>query len=396
MTASAPFFGVMGTVTDIGLPWARRSAGAALRAFTQPLPKLRSTRQQLTAPTLYFPTPDYDVPAGGIRVVYRHVDVLNDAGVPAAVLHRRSSFRCSWFANTTRIAAGDSVRLGPSDVAVVGELATGLLDSLPTGRRFVVFNQNPHLTWREASDARVGHYLGHPDLAALLTVSDHSVDVLRYMAPAARILRVHNSIDPTVFFPGARAEPTRTIAFMPRRGSSEARQVLGMLSARGVLDGWQVIALEGLTEAQVADRLRTASIFLSFAYQEGFGLPAAEAMACGCHVVGFHGFSGREFLHPEFSSPVAPGDILGMARAVERVVGTEQATPGWCRASGARAAQFVAQAYSPAIERRDIVHHYTSILAPSASDAPAALAIPPTPRGTGDRPTRTGASSTAA
>ncbi len=30
-----------------------------------------------------------DHPTGGIRVMYRHVDILNEAGVPAYIVHRR-------------------------------------------------------------------------------------------------------------------------------------------------------------------------------------------------------------------------------------------------------------------------------------------------------------------
>ena len=38
-------------------------------------------------PTVYFLTPDFDTPAGGNRVIYRHVDILNSVGIPAFVLH---------------------------------------------------------------------------------------------------------------------------------------------------------------------------------------------------------------------------------------------------------------------------------------------------------------------
>jgi len=37
--------------------------------------------------TGYYVSPDVNSPAGGIRVIYRHVVLLNAAGVDAAVLH---------------------------------------------------------------------------------------------------------------------------------------------------------------------------------------------------------------------------------------------------------------------------------------------------------------------
>ena len=40
-------------------------------------------------PTVYFVTPDFSEPSGGIRVMYRHTDILNSAGNKAFVLHQR-------------------------------------------------------------------------------------------------------------------------------------------------------------------------------------------------------------------------------------------------------------------------------------------------------------------
>ena len=73
-----------------------------------PLPQLRVIAQQRSVPTVYFCLPDYDVPSGGFRVVYRHVDILNEAGIPAAVLHCRAGFRCTWFENQTRVVGSRS------------------------------------------------------------------------------------------------------------------------------------------------------------------------------------------------------------------------------------------------------------------------------------------------
>jgi hypothetical protein len=66
-------------------------ARKAVNDFRYPLPKLHAVAEQETVPSVYFGAPDWNVPAGGIRVVYRHVDILNEAGTPAAVLHRRAA-----------------------------------------------------------------------------------------------------------------------------------------------------------------------------------------------------------------------------------------------------------------------------------------------------------------
>jgi Glycosyl transferases group 1 len=338
----------------------RRTAGDAWRAYRQPLPTLRTSAVQRHPPTVYFCSPDYNVPSGGIRVVYRHVDLLNEAGIPASVLHARTNFRCTWFENHTRVVGCRETLIGPEDLVVVGELAAKVVVGLPPGYRFAVFNQGPHLTWRVA-DELVQHCALSRDLAAMLTVSDHGARLLRHAFPEANVLRLHNSIDPDVFFGSDAARPRR-IAYMPRRGRDEAHQVLGVLRSHGALEGWDVTALERLNERQVGDRLRSSMVFLSLAYQEGFGLPAAEAMASGAYVVGFHGFGGLEFFRPEFSSPVETGDVIAFARTLERVLKRERLEPGWCARRGAAAAAFIKAEYSPERERQDVVAAYASLV----------------------------------
>jgi hypothetical protein len=340
----------------------------ALHFYRYPQPTLRATALQRGEPTVYFATPDINRPSGGIRVAYRHVDLLNRAGIPAAVLHARTGFRCTWFENATRVTSAKNVEIGPEDLVVTSEVGAWILENLPPGHRFVVFNQGPHLTWQMPDEA-VDRYTHNPDLAAIITVSEHGAEMLRYATPTATVRRVHNSIDPAVFFPGD-AERGRRIAYMPRRGRDEARQVLGIMHARGTLAGWEVTPLEGLSEREVADQLRRKSVFVSFAYQEGFGLPPAEAMACGAYVVGFHGFGGREFLRPEFSSPVPPGDTVALVRALEGALQREATTPGWCAAMGREAAAFISDEYSPAREREDVVGTYAALLAPPESSPP--------------------------
>ncbi|WP_174484061.1 hypothetical protein [methanotrophic endosymbiont of Bathymodiolus puteoserpentis (Logatchev)] len=56
---------------------------------------------------IYFLTPDYTHPSGGVHVIYRHVDILNAHGMKAYVLHTKPGFRCEWFANTPPIAYQD-------------------------------------------------------------------------------------------------------------------------------------------------------------------------------------------------------------------------------------------------------------------------------------------------
>lgn len=343
---------------------ARNGVKLALRryeAYRDRLPKVSTTAGAGTG-TIYFLTPDFNRPAGGLQIFYRHVDALNAAGIGAAILHSRPGFSCTWFEHRTRITDTRAVAIGSRDLLVVPEIYAALLPGLPPGVRHVIFNQGPFLTFERDAEAVARHYACSPDLIGVLTVSHHGVELLRHAFPHRDVRLVRNAIDPTIFHPGD-GPRDRAITYMPRRGRADAELVMRLLQGGGRLDGWEVRPLEGLTQAQTADALRRSSIFLSFPYQEGFGLPAVEAMACGNLVAGFTGISGREFFGPEFSRPVPSGDVLALARAVEDAIAREHEQPGFCRTLGQAASDHVRGTYAPEQSARELVAAFGDLLA---------------------------------
>lgn len=338
---------------------ARRAYRVYQRHRRRTPPRIRVREQQTTVPTVYYLTRDYDQPSGGIRTLYRHVDVLNAAGVPAAIMHEKRGFRCSWFDNRTRTTDVRSSPLGPGDLLVLPETDAWLLPRLPPGVRHVIFNQSGHLTWAVDAELVSRHYLGSPDLVGVMVVSEHSGELLEH-AFGRPVHRVRLSVDPRQFAPAERPA-ARRISYLPRRGGQDVENVLHLLRARGVLAGWEVDAIDGVPQDEVARRLRASTIFLSCSYQEGFGLPAIEAMASGNYVIGFHGYGGREFFDPAFSAPVPTGDLLAMSRAVEECLTRETAEPGWCRSRGLRAARHVVAEYSPERERDSVLAVFETV-----------------------------------
>lgn len=335
-----------------------RAAYRYVQRRRQSPPKIRVVARS-AVPTVYYFARDFDAPSGGIRTIYRHVDLLNAAGVPAAVLHERRGFRCGWFPHETRITDVGSTGIGPDDLLVVPETDAALLPGLPATVRHAVFNQNCHLTWERGASQVTDHYLRGPGLVGIMVVSAHSQELLRY-AFDRPVHRVSQCLDPELFAPPERPNG-RVLCYMPRRGRADSVAVLQILRARGVLANWSVDPVHGVPEPEVARRLRRSTVFLSSTYQEGFGLPAAEAMACGNYVVGFHGFSGQEFFDPDFSRPVPTGDLLGLARAVEECLRREVAEPGWCHERGRRAARFVRSTYSPDRERESVLAFFAEV-----------------------------------
>jgi glycosyltransferase involved in cell wall biosynthesis len=328
-------------------PLVRRAVQARDRRARR-LPPLR-TGPQDGPPTVYYLTPDYDVPAGGIRGEYRHVDLLNAAGRDAAVLHHRSGFSCSWFAHGTRVTAAPDVVLGPQDVLVVPEIYGPDLRRLPRGPRLVAFNQNAYLTFAALAP---GEDVSYAAFAVAMTVSQDSADYLRFAFPELEVAVVHNAIDPDLFRP-APVPAGRRIAVMPRRRREDADQVLRLLGRR--LDGWEVVRIAGESEREVADALRSCSIFLAFGHQEGFGLPPAEAMASGCYVIGFPAFGGREIFDPAWSRPIADGDVLAMAHAVAETVAAFERDPEPVRRAAALGTEHVRARFGPQRQRDELL-----------------------------------------
>jgi glycosyltransferase involved in cell wall biosynthesis len=310
-------------------------------------------------------TPDEDSPSGGIQITYRHVDILNDANISAVILHQRKGFRCTWFSNTTRVTDISSSSIGPDDFLVVSGLDIDLITAMPRRVRHIILNQGAHVSWTRQADEVARHYAESTDLLGVVTVSEHSMQMLQYAYPKRAIHRVYNSIDSNLFHPPATPKPRR-ISYFPRRGYEEARQVFQLLHGRDVLRDWEIFPLDRLDQVDFAAGLRSSRITLNLSYQEGFGLPAAEAMACGSYVIGFHAFGGREFMRPEFSFPVETGDVLAVAEAVESVITADAHDDGWCRARGDRASTFVLGEYSRQRERESVKTAYSSLLGRAA------------------------------
>jgi glycosyltransferase involved in cell wall biosynthesis len=324
----------------------------------QPKPATEPTRRVYILAVLL----ESDRPIGGAKMLYRHVDLLNRNGIPAAVVHMRPGFRYTWFENETVVRYLTVGLVNTSDFLVVPEVVGPCIADIGRGARKVIYNQNCYYSFLgyslEPEDQTTPYR--DPEVTATLVVSEDSRRYLEYAFPGLRILRIRYSVRPDLFFWDGAAKK-RQIAFMPRKGVEDLVQVLNILKFRGMLHGFSLVPIEGLPEREVAAILRDSAIYLSTGQAEGFGLPVAEAMACGCTVVGYHGGGGRELFRPGFSHPVEEGDILGLARACEQVIQGLREEPARLEEQGREAAEFIRREYSPEAEERSIVETWREI-----------------------------------
>jgi glycosyltransferase involved in cell wall biosynthesis len=110
------------------------------------------------------------------------------------------------------------------------------------------------------------------------------------------------------------------VCYMPRKLPEQVSSIKALVAATHGEVPW--VQIDNLPEGEVAQRFRANSVFLSTQYLEGFGLPALEAMACGCLVAGYKGTAG--FAHPYASTANgvwAPDeDTRAAAAAVTRAI----------------------------------------------------------------------------
>jgi Glycosyl transferases group 1 len=354
----------------------RHWRGARAASFRMP-PEIPFGQATGTKPRIFYLSPDSTDASGGVRVIYRHVDLLNELGFDATVLHRRRAYRAHWFENQTRVAASRDVVLASHDVLVVPEMYGANLGRLAPGPRLVIFNQGPYHTFSGLSLDDAAKLRDMP-VEAILTVSEDGLGLLRAAFANIPVHVVRSVIDGSIFHPPVTFEGRRRLAYSTSRRDVERQQLLAMLGIRGHLAGWELVAIEGMSEREVSEELRSCAIFLSFSQLDGFGLPPAEAMASGCYVIGFHGQGGREYFNAAYCQPIPDTDLLSFARAVEASAAAYESNPVEFSRTGLAASAAVLERYCADGLREDLRTFYGG-LGPeprsdtSSADANAAL-----------------------
>ena len=307
----------------------------------------------MVMPTCYFVCPGYDRPSGGIRVIYRFVDILNSAGISAAVVHRTQNFRCTWFENETIVLGAKDVRFQKGDLLVIPEWYRQLIPLMAPGVPHMIFNQNAYEMFSDVPYER-GKSAGvmSADTIGIVGISEDNLRYLRTCFPDKKIDAIRLSIDTELFQPKAKA---KVIAYMPRKRLKELNQILHLLEHRNSLEGWELLPIIGVSESEVAQRLGSAAIFMVLSAREGIAVPGLEALASGCVVVGFHGGSGEEYMTSDVAVPIADGEIVSFVLALEsemeRWVNQDEAQLDMTR----RAVELVRKKYTRERERADVV-----------------------------------------
>jgi glycosyltransferase involved in cell wall biosynthesis len=269
---------------------------------------------------IYYFCFDHDRPTGGVKQIYRHVDILRRHGHEAFVLHDTPGARATWFANQTPIIdRATFVRQHDAtfDLVVLPEDLGDRILEFPGHK--VIFNQNVFAGFTALHWSTPTYPYLDPDVVATLTVSDHNREYLSFAYPQTKVLRVHCGVDASRFTFRPLAEKKRRVVCADKSPEdvctllhilqSRARQGLNRLQDYG----WAL--LRGRSEADVATLFGESLLFIFLSTTEGLALTPLEAMLSGCLVVAHGVGPPTEYLPAGLR--LQPHDLLGMALWIE-------------------------------------------------------------------------------
>jgi len=332
--------------------------------------------------------------SGGHYKLYQHVDFLNQMGYDAFVVHTELNLRYPFYPRNERVP----VLYMEDDLRVLFDLKSGLkrvteggtIEELPLTQDdllviksewvpfliplvenlhlfAVIFNQNAYLSFQQSFLVRSydltleKNPFSSPHILGTILVSNQNQEFLQQVFPHSEFHSVRLSSDPTLFF--YQAEKKRQIAYMARKRTKEVTSIVHTIKARNFLPNWDLRCIRNASIEEVASILRESAIFLSFAHQEGFGLPLQEALLCGAAVVGYHGFAGKEiFRSAPLIEEIREGDTMQFVSTVEQMALKIEENPSFYQEMEKKNAEYVLNAYNEEQEREDLKQIFAHLI----------------------------------
>ena len=238
--------------------------------------------------------------SGGHFVALEHIASLNAFGFDAKAYYVGAP---DGFDKFPVPAVRTGAPLNAGDIIVVGEDHRNLLRDLrPLPCLKVLHNQAFFYTFHGFdSIVELNAYPFH----RILVASDYCANRLKELGVRHAISRVRPAV-PDYFMPG---EKKLQIAFAPRKRMLEAQFLKGYFQAKAPEYAhvpW--VPLINMTRQDCARIMGQSAVFAALPLLESLGLTSLEAMAAGCHVVGYTGHGGVEYATAQNGDWIADGD----------------------------------------------------------------------------------------
>lgn len=272
----------------------------------------------MTYKRIIYGAPSSNTPSGGVKVIYRHSEILNDLGVSSGVWHPSDDeFQCNWFDNKVKLIK--TSEMDPSgDFIILPEIwastHTALFKNM--GFKVGIYVQNCYYTHfnldkNNNEAAHEAYQMADIILSISQDTTKYLIDVLN--VPVRKIQLQRYSINSNIFRPG---DKVKTITYMPRKMSDHSSRVVAILNNRLPLNGWEMKSINNLSEQRVAEELSRSIIFLAFSEFEGLPVPPVEAALSGNYVIGYDGQGGKEYWHEPNFTRIEQGDIQGFVNKI--------------------------------------------------------------------------------
>lgn len=355
---------------------------------------------------ILFICPITQKPIGGIKQIYKQVQVLNELNFNAYVLHQFNFNKMDWIEfdvpkiyssevfqnlmigkkNKTKIdyfksslfgkllrefmviigfkknLTKDQTIISKQDIIVIPEIFVENWDNLYPENEFIIYIQECFLLLRNNPKTfRIREKILSPKMLGVLLNSEYGNSYLKYIFPDIQIFKIRHSIG---FSKPGEIKKEKILLYTSRKLKSDSNQVVNIIKIRGKLADWKIIDMnkngQVLSDEDFEDLMQKSAIFLSFSETEGFGLPPAEAMKCGCIVIGYTGYGGRDYFLEEFSYPIEERNILQFVKTIEEVALNYSNTD--IKIKGLLASEYISQNYNDEIEKQDIIKCWEAIL----------------------------------
>lgn len=259
-------------------------------------------------PSIFYLTPDYDVPSWGTGLLYHHVRLLRERGFDARVLHHQARFRVTWLDVDVPIRYLDdsSFELRAQDFLVVPEVLAQAAGALSARCRRVVFVQGGLLVMA-ASDRAVDYR--ESGYEAAMTILPHIRDIVAKHFGLEPVL-VPPFVAPYFFAEKdtLRTPRARQVLVVGRPDYRQAgyldydivikllQRFLERRPRTGTAQRWRLKFVEGRSHTETAELMKQSAILVNLNTLEAFNTTVPEAMAAGCLVVCYEAFGGRDYL----------------------------------------------------------------------------------------------------
>lgn len=304
--------------------------------------------------------PDINKPIGGVKQMHRLCESLIGLGHKATVVQDNCLFHPNWFTSSVpTISKKDwfsSINLSPThDYIVLAETFVSGIPIIKPGIPKIIFNQNSSYTFGllekpSMSVVDIKNLYHHIDVHAVWCISEYDFSYLSscLQIPSRKLFKLINPLDIEHLLPCTNTSKKRQISYMPRKNKRDSDVVVAICQSKH--PQWKFIPIQNCSHPEVVNILLDSICFLSFGHPEGFGLPVAEAIICGCFVIGYSGLGGRELFNYSYtkstSIEVQFGDLTHFVDAIDQFIESSSHNLGRLMINLSHSSSQIRQSYS--------------------------------------------------